>query len=83
MATIFFHTMGTIPKWPHIKYHTMGTIPKWKKNTTLWEQFQNEKKTTIWKQFQNEKKIPQYGNNSKTKNKKYHTMETIPKLDSF
>jgi hypothetical protein len=27
------------------KHHTMETIPKWpEKNTTLWEQFQNEKK---------------------------------------
>jgi predicted DNA-binding helix-hairpin-helix protein len=46
------------------KHHTMETIPKWpEKNTTLWEQFQNEKKiTTIWKQFHNgHKKIPQYG----------------------
>jgi len=57
------------------------------------------KNTTLWKQFQNDKKIPQYGNNSKMKSKKYHihtmgtipkrknknyhTMETIPKLDSF
>jgi len=40
------------------KHHTMETIPKWpQKNTTLWEQFQNEKN-------------PQYGNNSKMKKQK-------------
>ena len=51
------------------KHHTMETIPKWpEKNTTLWEQFQNEKK-----------KLPQYGNNSIMATKKYHNMEPIPK----
>jgi hypothetical protein len=67
------------------KHHTMETIPKWpEKNTTLWEQFQNENLfTTIWKQFHNgHKKIPQYGTNSKMKklkNTTFHTMGTIPK----
>jgi hypothetical protein len=49
------------------KYHTGNDSKMATKNTTLWEQFQNEKK------------IPQYGNNSKTNNKKYQTSCIINK----
>ena len=75
---------------------------KWKKQKTPHYGNNSKmatKNTTLWEQFQNDKKIPQYGNNSKMKSKKYHihtmgtipkrknknyhTMETIPKLDSF
>jgi hypothetical protein len=56
-----YHSMETIPKWKHIKYHTMGTIPKWKKYHTGNDFKMATKNTTLWEQFQNEKKIPQYG----------------------